>query len=196
MVEASDDDGDRLGYSFVWTVNDVRLTQQNATIELSRTRKGEPVTVTVVASDGRSSSEPFEAWTEVYNRPPQLSGVQIESASAIGAGSELTARPTGHDLDDDPISYRYIWWVNGETVAETGANLSTEGMYRGDTLRVRAFAMDGEDESNSVDSAEMTIGNAPPVILSQPGGADADGTFRYQVRAEDPDDDDLRISLG
>jgi len=39
------------------------------------------------------------------------------------------------------------------------------------------------------------LGNALPVIVSQPGGADADGVFRYQVRAEDPDGDDLRISL-
>jgi len=57
VVEASDDDGDRLAFTFSWTVNGVRLAQQNATLELSQTRKGELVSVTVVASDGRASSE-------------------------------------------------------------------------------------------------------------------------------------------
>jgi hypothetical protein len=60
---------------------------------------------------------------------------------------------------------------------------------------VRAFATDGQDESNSVDSEQVALGNAPPVIVSQPSGADDDGTFRYQVRAVDADGDGLKISL-
>jgi hypothetical protein len=195
VAAASDDDGDRVAYTFSWTVNGVRLAQQGATIDLSRTRKGDPIEVTVVAGDGRASSEPFDAATEVYNRPPQLSGVRLASASAISAGAEVSARPTGQDLDGDPLSYSYTWWVNGEPAFESGPTFSTEGMERGDTLRVRAVASDGEDESNSVDSEELTLGNSPPVIVSQPGGADEDGSFRYQVRAEDADDDDLRLSL-
>ncbi len=196
VVEASDDDGDRLAYEYTWTVNGVRLAQRSAMIQLSRTRKGEPLQVTVTASDGRASSEPFEATTYVHNRPPQLSGVRFEPSSAISAGATVTARPTALDLDGDTISYRYTWWVNGRTRGGSGPEFSTEGMRRGDTLRVRVEASDGEDESNSVDSTEVTLGNAPPVIVSQPSGAGKDGVFRYQVRAEDPDGDRLlRISL-
>jgi hypothetical protein len=195
VVEASDEDGDHLSYTFQWTVNGIRLTPQNATIELSRTRRGEPVNVTVVASDGRASSEPFEASTQVHNRPPQLTGVRFESRSGVSAGTEVTARPAGRDLDGDELSYRYMWWVNGRSVRESGPKFSTVGLSRGDTLRVRVFASDGQDESNSVDSEEVALGNATPVIISQPGGADEDGTFRYQVRAEDADDDELQISL-
>jgi hypothetical protein len=122
--------------------------------------------------------------------------VRFEPTSAISAGAKVTARPTALDLDGDTISYRYTWWVNGRTADGSGPEFSTEGMRRGDTLRVQVEASDGEDESNSVDSAEVTLGNALPVIVSQPSGAGEDGVFRYQVRAEDPDGDrHLRISL-
>jgi hypothetical protein len=195
VVEASDDDGDHLSYTFQWTINGIRLTEQNATIKLSGARRGEPVKVEVVASDGLASSEPLEATTRVHNRPPHLTGVRLESNSSISAGTEVTARPTARDLDGDTPSYRYSWWVNGRAELESGPKFSTAGLHRGDTLRVRVFASDGQDESNSVDSEEIVLGNAPPIIVSQPGGADEDGTFRYQVRAEDEDDDDLLISL-
>jgi hypothetical protein len=195
VVEGSDPDGDQLSYTFLWTVNGVRLAQKNAAIDLSRARKGEPLSVTVVASDGRASSEPFEASTQVRNRPPQLTGVRLESSSGISADSEVTARPSGKDMDGDEISYRYVWWVNDRAVTETGPKLSTEGMRKGDILRVRVFATDGQDESNSVDSEQVALGNAPPVIISQPSGADEDGTFRYQVRVEDADGDRVKISL-
>ena len=194
-VEASDADGDGLAYEYSWTVNGVRLAQRSAVIELSRTRKGEPLQVTVTASDGRAWSEPFEATTRVHNRPPQLSGVRFEPSSEISAGTKVTARPTAVDRDGDTISYRYTWWVNGRSAGGSGPEFSTEGMRRGDTLRVRVEASDGEDESNNVDSVEITLENALPVIVSQPSGAGEDGVFRYQVRAEDPDDRRLRISL-
>jgi hypothetical protein len=195
VVEGSDADGDRLSYTFNWSVNGDRQAQQGSAIDLSRARKGERLSVTVVASDGRASSEPFEASTRVRNRAPQLTGVRLESSSAISADSEVTARPSGKDLDGDEISYRYVWWVNDRAVAESGPKLSTSGLRRGDVLRVRAFATDGQDESNSVDSEQVALGNAPPVIVSQPSGADEDGTFRYQVRAVDADGDRLKISL-
>lgn len=196
VVDASDDDGDRLTYEFTWTVNGVRLAQHNDIIQLSRTRKGEPIAVTVTANDGRATSEAFEANTKVHNRPPQLSGVQFESSSPISAGVDVTARPTARDLDGDTLSYRYEWWVNGYSAGDSGPKLSTKGMEQGDTLRVSVIASDGEDDSNGIDSVEVILGNALPVIVSQPSGVEEDGVFRYQVRAEDADGDRrLKISL-
>jgi hypothetical protein len=195
VVVASDDDGDPLAFDYTWTVNDVHLTQRSGAIELGRVRKGDGVRVVVTCRDGRAESEPFEASTSVRNRAPQLSSLRFEPSSAA-AGGTLAARPNAVDLDGDPISYSYTWWVNGSTTSATGAELSTEGMRQGDRIHARAVASDGEDESNAVDSPELSLGNAPPSIVSQPSGAGEDGVFRYQVRAEDPDGDRrLQISL-
>ena len=50
--------------------------------------------------------------------------------------------------------------------------------------------------SCSLASPAIPVGNAGPKITSQPGSPGADGIFRYQVRAEDPEGGDgLRYRL-
>ena len=120
VVDASDADDDRLTYTFLWTLNGIQLAQQDNTIKLSEVRKGQSIAVTVTVHDGRATSEAVKATTRVRNRPPQLSGVQLESSTPISAGVDVTARPTARDLDGDTLTYRYVWWVNGRSTVRSG----------------------------------------------------------------------------
>ena len=167
----------------------IPITNSGATLALSRVRKGDAIRVTITASDGDARSEPYQAETAISNRPPQMSALRLEPASGLTAGSEVRAMPMSMDLDGDSLVHRYTWWVNGSTHGTSGSVLSTELLRRGDTVRARVVAWDGEDESNSVDSDTVTLVNAAPVIVSQPGGSDEQGVFRYALRAEDPDGD-------
>jgi hypothetical protein len=196
IVEASDANGDPVSLEYEWTVAGTPIASRGAAVPLSHVRKGDAIRVTVTASDGHAHSEPHAAWTEVGNRPPQMSALRLVPASGATAGGEVKVVPTATDLDGDELSYHYTWWVNGSTQGTSGPVLSTELLRRGDTVRARVVASDGEDESNTVDSDTLTLVNAAPVFVSQPVGADEQGLFRYPLRAEDADGDrTLRFSL-
>ena len=196
IAETTDPNGDPVSLEYAWTVGGTAVASRGSAITLSHARKGDTIRVTVRGSDGHARSEPYEATAEISNRAPQMTGLRLEPAAGLVAGGEAKARPTAIDLDGDELTYRYTWWVNDSTHSASGSALSTEALRRGDTVRVRVVAWDGEEESNAVDSKVLTLVNAPPVIVSQPGGADEQGVFRYALRAEDPDGDrTLRFSL-
>ena len=196
IVEAEDPDGDPLSYRFTWTARGRRYAESGPRLALSGMRRGDPIEVTVTASDGQAESESVSATTRIANAPPLITGARFESSNGIAAGGEVTVHPEAKDFDDDPISFSFTWWVNGSTVEEDGPTLSTVGLKRGDRVRVRISGADGEDEGDEFESPEITLENAAPTIVSEPAGADADGSFRYRVQAEDPDGDrPLRYSL-
>jgi hypothetical protein len=123
------------------------------------------------------------------NTAPVVRSVRIEPQGEIAAGSEIALHPEAHDRDGDPISYRYLWWVNDATVPNEGPVLSTEGLRRGDRIRARVVATDGTELSEPFEAGEVTLTNAVPVIVSEPPTFGLDGHFHYEVRAEDPDGD-------
>lgn len=194
-VDAHDPDGDPITLSYLWSLEGDRVPG-DAQVALPHSRKGDLIELRVTASDGRSESRPEEASTRVRNQPPKLKGVQIEPANRVTAGTEISVRPAAVDPDGDAISYRYTWWVNDVIVEGDGPLLGTKRLRRGDSVRVRVVASDGQAESDPIASDAIFIANAPPVIVSKPGEAGADGSFRYDVEAEDLDDDrTLRFSL-
>ncbi len=196
VVRGSDPDGDRLRYRFAWTVGGRRLAEKGPTVALVGARKGDLVEMTVTASDGWVDSEPLEASTQIRNSAPQVRSVRLETDGPASSGRDITARPEAQDPDGDGMSFEYVWRLNGDRLDEDGPVLSAEGLKRGDTVEVFVTASDGEDESDEVRSPALVLANAPPVIVSQPGGADADGVFHYRILAEDPDEDrSLRFSL-
>ena len=69
------------------------------------------------------------------------------------------------------------------------STLGRRHFRRGDRIQVEALASDGDDESEPLRSPEIQVVNSPPTIVSTPEKIDEDGTFRYAVAVEDPDDD-------
>jgi hypothetical protein len=130
------------------------------------------------------------------NHAPRLRGIQVSPAPVIRGGASVSVVAHADDPDGDEVEYQYTWWVNDEEVDETGPVLSTAHLRRGDTVRVRVIASDGSADSTPMSSPVLTVENGPPLFVSKPVGTAPDGTFRYQVRAEDPEGDtNLRYSL-
>jgi hypothetical protein len=190
-VEAvtSDPDGDTLRIDYLWRVDGVRQAQTGARLPLGAVGRDALIEVTAVARDGASESEPVSASARVGNQAPTILAVAIEPLQDVSVSHDITATPRATDPEGDELEYSYAWTVNGEPAGNDDAKLPAAAFQRGDRIRLRVVASDGEAESEPLESADIVVGNAPPTITSAPGTFDPDGSFRYQVVATDPDRD-------
>jgi Putative Ig domain len=70
-----------------------------------------------------------------------------------------------HDLDRNPLSFRYRWIVNGQPVLnQDGEQLPPELLKRGDALSVEISPHDGMVEGRLFTTEPVVVGNSPPVI--------------------------------
>ncbi|MDJ0848466.1 MAG: hypothetical protein QNK04_08820 [Myxococcota bacterium] len=188
-VAASDPEGVDLRYVYAWRLAGERIGRGQAGFVLPERSKGAPLEVSVIAHDGESESEPFVARTEVGNRPPKLLDLVMEPGNQVFVSDEIAASPRAEDPDGDPLSFEYIWLVNGRRVSEAGATLRSPHFKRGDRVEFQVRATDGETAGDPLAAPVIEIQNSPPVITSTPSGLDATGTFRYSPVVEDPDGD-------
>jgi hypothetical protein len=189
IAKGSDPDGDPVQFKYQWRIGGQTLPDTTSEVTLRNVPKGTRVEVSVVADDGHSESKPQVVVGTVGNQPPELVAVALEPIGEITAGNPVVARPQATDPDGDEIRFHYSWWVNGHEAGSDDPSLDTSKLRRGDSVKVRVVASDGIDESNPIESPPMRVGNAPPKIVSTPGGFDRDGKFRYTVEAVDPDGD-------
>ena len=130
------------------------------------------------------------------NSPPRIRAMQVDPAPRIPAGTDVKVIADADDPDGDPVELVYTWFLNDDEQDHEGPVFPTRDLVRGDTVRVQVVADDGRSESAPFVSPLLTVANGVPRIVSQPGGADEDGTFRYQVQVEDPEGDtNLRYTL-
>jgi hypothetical protein len=131
----------------------------------------------------------------VRNRAPEPLAVHIEPAGAIMGGDDIVVRPQARDVDGDTIRFSYRWTVNGVPIEARESVLSTRELARGDSVRLTVVASDGDEQSEPIRTPELKITNGTPRITSQPAAPKDDGSFVYDVKAEDPDRDTLRFVL-
>jgi hypothetical protein len=195
VVRASDRDGDRVELSFEWRVGGWELDEQGGEIDVPEARPGQTIEVSVRASDGKDTSDESVASVRVRNARPVVTGVTTEPRASVPRGEPVQARAAARDPDGNEVELRFEWLVNGKPVAD-GEVFDTAELSAGDEIRVRAVPRDARDEGDAVESGVVTVVGAGPRIASQPGGFSEDGTFRYQVEAEDPEGGGtLRYSL-
>lgn len=196
VVRASDPDGDAVMLHYAWRVGGSALPESTPEIDLPAMDKGGRIEVTVTAKDDALESESVRATANVGNQPPDLIGIALEPAGEITRGRRVVAVPRATDPDGDALTYTYAWTVNGIEQREDGDALETANLHRGDSVRVRVVASDGDLESKPIESPPMPVANAAPHIVSKPPGFDGDGSFRYAVESEDADGDrSLRYRL-
>jgi len=188
-VDAFDPDGDEVTLSYAWTIDGAPTGGNEATILLSDVSKASAIQVTVIARDAKAKSQSETVSTQIGNRPPMMLGVVIEPLEEVRTDQDVSANPRAQDPDSDSLEFRYSWTVNGVTVGGDAPILTANHYERGDEIRLRVQAYDGQDSSDPLSSAPFEVANAPPRITSTPGGFDTDGIFRYAVGAEDPDGD-------
>lgn len=187
VVEVDDPDGDRVWLDYAWQVGGEPVEGSTPRLSLRGVPKRTRIEVDVTARDGRDgrSSETLRA--DVANAVPVVGRVHVHGAESPTVGEPVLLQPEATDADGDPLSFRYQWSVNGVRQAEDGERFDTGNLNRGDVLEVSVRAHDGAAESETFALPPITLGNAPPRILSQPGEDFGSGDSFYQVRAEDPD---------
>lgn len=196
VTTVEDPDGDAFRLSYRWLLAGAPLGGDSPAIVVPQSHRHERIELEVVATDGRASSQPVRISARIANRAPQLRGVYLEPAEGARVGTPVVAKPDAVDGDDDSLRFTVGWQVNGRAVDATGDTLDTSSLRRGDRIRARVVASDGDRESLPFESPELELGNSPPEVTSRPTAIGSDGVFRYGIEARDPDNDrNLRFRL-
>ena len=201
----ADADGDTVTLTYVWKVGAtvVRTTAASSsltdTLDLSQAGNGDAgqsVSVTVTPSDGAASGAAAGDTVTVANTAPTAS-VTLAPAAPTTNGT-LTASVAGADDDGDPLTYTYVWRVNGAVVRTTPAGAATSDALdlsqagngdRGDTVSVTVTPKDGtapgsaqsasQVVANSVPTASVSLDTAAPktdeLLIATATKSDADG---------------------
>jgi hypothetical protein len=157
-----------------------------------------------VAEDEEISGEQMDGGeVSSGNTPPVITSAKIMPFPAY-TNNDLRVEIEAEDPDSDWINYAYQWIMvpEGGTIedlkelkGQTGETLSHELFGRGDAIAVKLVPSDWYGEGEEFSSKLVVIADSPPKIVSSPSGASSD-SYTYQVKAEDPDGDELFYSLG
>jgi ABC-type transporter MlaC component len=172
---STDPDGDPVSFEYRWS-NDGGATWPIAgdTLAAAQTTKGQVWTVGARAKSGPLGGEQFSNWVTIEvtigNTPPtdptlvQIAPVNPDRTMNLNANAAGST-----DADGDPIvGYQFEWAQSTDDGAtwgpwgNAGAVLPAANLARGDMWKVRGRANDGTDTSNWVESAPVTVVNAPP----------------------------------
>lgn len=177
--------------TFRWEKNGVVISgQTDSRLPAGFAVRGDLVTVVANSSEGDASAQ-----VEIVNSLPRVEQVRLKELRVF-RGVDLAVEAQGVDLDGDALSYRYHWSVNGEELTwERGPVLPGDKFRRGEKVVLRVTPNDGHDDGPVFQGVEMTIPNAPPTFVSEPPKQFQGQSYQYQVRADDPDGDQMTYSL-
>ena len=100
------------------------------------------------------------------------------------------------DADQDPVTVRYTWMLNGEVVTSHEENrLPGKLLQRGDRVSFIAIPSDGETDGPPYVTNEFVIPNGAPRFVTSYPLQFSNFTYSYSARAEDPDGDPLLYLL-
>ena len=165
-------------------------------LEPQHFKKGSTVAAEIVPTDGTRSAAPFRtAAVTVRNSPPAMTSAVLRPVPAF-AGDTLTAVAEATDRDGDSIQFEYKWLVNGNA-APGGENGSfpTAGLKKKDTIAALVTPSDGELRGKALTTDYTVLSNRAPNITSSPPSGSQNGVYVYQVKANDPDGDQVAYSL-
>ena len=172
---------------FAWSISGNPVRARSDAVRFPSARKGERIEVRVTATDERGLTSEATAFARVGNRPPVLLGVDLSSGARSGSSLAFEASVQSHDPDGDDMRLLFEWRVNGRRVPGRVSLLETDGLRRGDEITVAVIADDGDDHSEPLISRGVRVENSPPEITSSPNNESANGSFFYQVQAQDQD---------
>ena len=196
-TDAQDEDGNLLSFKYRWLVNGNVLREVTTrSIPPDLVKRGDRVSVEVVASDGQTESAPYVTDpVVVVNTNPIVNRVSLEIEPS-GVQGLMKAKVEATDPDGDEILYSFRWWRNDKLVKEGSDNtIGTETFARKDSIVVEILAHDQEGSGVPYKSAPVTVGNASPQILSKPTPLLNQSLYDYHVEAKDSDGDPLSYTL-
>ncbi|TMC41653.1 MAG: hypothetical protein E6J23_13385 [Chloroflexi bacterium] len=167
--------GDPVTYSYQWSRNATPIAGATAsTLDLSvagNGDRGDTISVRVTASDGQLSND--ASTSVVVSDSPPTAAVSLNN-TAPTTNAVLAAAVTATDPDNDPLTYRFVWRVNGALRrsssglnASDGFDLSVAGNGdHGDNVVVELVASDGTLDSAVATAGATVVNSAPTVAIS------------------------------
>ncbi|MEE3327631.1 MAG: Ig domain-containing protein [Myxococcota bacterium] len=181
------DEESAVDLDFEWSLAGDRVRARSEAVRFPGARKGDRIEVRVRATDPQGLTSEATAFARIGNQPPSLLGVELSRGSRSGSGSVLETSVQTHDPDGDDLRLIYEWRVNGRRVPGRLSSLDTGDLRRGDEVQVVVIADDGDDHSEQGVSEVVRVENSAPRITSNPNNKSSNGSFFYQVEADDPD---------
>ena len=132
------------------------------------------------------------------NHPPSIRSAKILPSPVTLEGT-VSVLVDAEDLDRDPLTFRYKWFVNDAPMpVQTFAALKTDGLKRGDHIRVEIVPSDGKIEGPTYKVPVETVANTPPVVtgtsfISTVGSAGQHVEIR--VEGSDRDGDEIHYAF-
>ena len=166
-ASGTDDDGDTLSWTYVWTVDGVEQSGVTGdTLTSDSFAKGATVGVMATPSDGFIEGESVtSAEVVVLNTPPTADAPTL-SVDLLYTNTDVTCLTSDwQDIDGDTESYSFTWEVNGSVVG-SGATLASSSFVHGDTVSCTATPNDGEQDGDTQASAVLTVANTTPTLAS------------------------------
>lgn len=135
-------------------------------------------------------TEERSTFGEPSNNPPVISTAKLKLESENNMDS-VKVIAEGQDKDGDAVTFKYEWEKNDESA---GSGDSISGFKRGDKLSLKITPYDGK-EYGSPKFFATEIKNSTPKIIEN-NKVDFDGKLlTYQVKAVDPDGDEITYAL-
>jgi hypothetical protein len=190
VAEASDADGDEIGFDYAWTVNGEEAGQE-ATLAASALARDDEVWCEVTPHDHADSGETARSATVVIgNVPPAVLSLAILPEDPR-AGDTLTVAYEVEDADGDELTLAWAWTLGGELLGSDDSLASA--FTKGDEVSVRLTPSDDVSAGEPA-TATVTIGNTPPVASAlevTPAEPLTDDLLTAVLTASDADGDEL-----
>jgi len=197
VIQSQDPDGDQVSYRYQWIKNDAEMAGENGNIlKAGNFGKGDALQVRITPSDGKQDGKPFLSNpVKILNAAPVAREVSIEPRTPT-VQDDLKAMEKSTDADGDSIYFTYQWESNGVVLTDERKEVLGRGRFKkGESITVTIIPDDQEIIGAPKKSDPVTISNSPPTIVSSPPTS-TDGTkYRYQVKANEPDNDPITFSL-
>lgn len=175
-VTAHDLDADALTFGYQWTKNGVDIAgATSSTLDLSvpgNGDRGDTIAVRVSASDGQLASAPVTSAGVLVTNTAPVASVSLNTTNPTTRVT-LVATVTASDADADPLTFTYVWTVDG-VVRQTTVTTDTTDSFdlsqpgngnHGDAIAVNVTAGDGT--STTTASASATVVGGRPTLQAK-----------------------------
>ncbi|MCK5345555.1 MAG: putative Ig domain-containing protein, partial [Candidatus Heimdallarchaeota archaeon] len=175
------------GGKFQWYING-RIDESAKGFSFSSNKliKGDVVRAVVIKNGKEFPSNEVT----INNSPPIILDAGLVPR-VPKAGSALQVDVKANDVDNDVISYKYEWALNGRFAGEE--SYLESDLKRGDEVTVAVTPYDGEDFGRPI-HLKSNVKNSLPVFSENQPSFSGD-TYEYHVKATDPDNDTLIYTL-
>ena len=197
VVQGSDPDNDPITYKYQWVKNGEEMAGENkGSLRGDRFQKGDVIQARVTPSDGKTDGSPFlSASVRILDSVPVLQEVRIEPKMPFASDS-LKSEVTASDADGDFIYFTFEWAKDGKAIPDEKGQVLERGRFKkGDSITVTVIPDDREARGAPKKSEPVVILNGPPMITSSPPTSVSGTTYRYSVKASDPDQDSVTFTL-